>query len=351
METQTQTRIVTETLPAVYVAGEHLPGHDESALVPVQPLSADEILAAFAAWMRLDVADGNPSPETIRVYLGDLRAHLAWLADQGLQPAQAGEEDLKSYRAHLVERYAISTVGRKLASIRRFYQMAQARDLIAGNPAEGLRAPRQKTERHERVKYLTQVALQRLLAAPDLNTPKGSRDRAIMVLMIIHGLRVVEVHRADLEDLDLEAGESGELRVLGKGDKGRTVLLTDETREEIRRWLAARNLMATDSPALFVTMHWSTAHAQPGGRISRRGLRAMVDTYLERTGAKKPGISCHALRHSFATHSLANGAELLAISGALGHASITTTQVYAKIVDKARSNPAKFLTGLLDIGD
>jgi len=351
-DTTTPPRALTFHLP-----GEHLPDRDPErratatpgALVPVRRPTVDEILHAFRAWMRLDVADGNASPETIRVYLGDVRQHLRWLAGEGLTPAQAGEEDLKSYRAHLVENYAVSTVARKLTSVRRFYEMAQNRGAIPHNPAGGLKAPRDRTERHERVKYLTQVALQRLLAAPEANKPKGIRDRAILILLAIHGLRVVEIHRANLEDLDLEAGEAGELRVLGKGSKWRTVLLTEQTREEIKRWLAVRDLTHANSEALFISLHWSTGRAEPGRRISRRGIRSMVDGYLEQIGAKKDGISCHALRHSFATHSLANGAELLAISGALGHASVTTTQVYARIVDKAKKNPAKYLTGLLDI--
>ena len=347
------------TPPAItiHVAGEHLPDQDPErgarvqggALVPVHRPTIDDILAAFQAWMRLDVADGNASPETLRCYLGDVRQHLVWLDEEGITPAQAGEEDIKAYRAHLIETYAVASVGRKLTAVRRFYQMAHNRGAVAHNPADGVKAPRDKTARHERVKYLTQVALQRLLAAPDTHTPKGLRDRAILVLMAIHGLRAIEVHRANLEDLDLEAGEAGSLRVFGKGDKWRTVLLTEQTREELKKWLAVRSLMqAADDQALFVSMHWSNGRSQPGRRVSRRGIRRMVDGYLEATGAKQEGISCHALRHSFATHSLNNGAELLAISVAMGHASVVTTQVYVELLEKAKKNPAKFLIGLLD---
>jgi len=224
--------------------------------------------------------------------------------------------------------------------------MAQARGAIGQNPAQGLKAPRDKTEQYERVKYLTMEMVRLVLAAPDRNKPKGMRDRTILTLMALHGLRVIEVHRLDLEDIDPEAGEAGTLRVLGKGNKHRTILLTEETREVLKVWLAARALMRSGSTAIFLTMHWGAA--EPGQRISTRGIRAMVNKYLEGVGAKREGISCHALRHSFATLSLAVGGDLLAISGALGHASVTTTQVYAKIVDKAKNNPAKLLVGLLD---
>lgn len=342
-------------VPAFYVSGESLPGEAAErgaqglggALVPMRPPTVDDVLEAFQRWMRLDVAEGNASPQTLRAYFSDVRQHLVWLAGEGMRPAEAGEEELKAYRAYLVERYSVSTVGRKLASVRRFYGMAQARGLIGHNPAAGLKAPRDKTERSERVKYLPLEAVRRVLAAPNVNTPKGIRDRAVLVLMALHGLRVCEVHRLDLEDVNLEKGEAGELRVFGKGSKWRTVLLTAETREVLRMWLAARALMRSGSRAVFLTMHWTDAVATPGERISTRGLRRMVNGYLEVCGVKREGVSCHALRHSYATLSLAAGASLLAISGSLGHSSVTTTQVYAKIVDRAKHNPAKLLVGLL----
>jgi len=334
------------------VSGEFLPGEEAEreattpgrALVPVRAPTVEEVLEAFREWMRLDVADGNASPHTLRTYFSDVRQHLEWLAAQGLTPAQACEDDLKQYRAGMVERYAVSTVGRKLSSIRRFYGMAMARGALMQNPAAGLKAPRDNTARHERVKYLPLNTVRRVLAAPNVNQAKGLRDKAILVLMAMHGLRVVETERLNMENVDLEAGEAGQIRVFGKGDKWRTILLIEQTREILRMWLTARALMRSGSPAVFLSMHWNG----PNERITTRGIRAMVNGYLEDVGAKREGISCHALRHSFATLSLAAGGSLLAISGALGHASVTTTQVYAKIVDKARHNPAKLLGGLLE---
>jgi len=347
--------LILEPELTLYVSGESLPGEspERRAAAPGRELvvmngpTIEGILEAFRQWMRLDVGDGNPSPETLRAYFGDVRQHLHWLADEGLMPAQAGDEDLKGFRAWLVETYAVNTVGRKLAAVRRFYEMAHARGLIVENPAKGLKAPRNRTEQFEQVKYLPLEPVRRLLKAPRTTTPKGIRDKAILVLLAMHGLRVIEVHRLSLEDVDLERGEAGEVRVLGKGAKYRTVLLTEATREELKKWLAVRNMMHCETRALFVSMDWSRPDADPS-RVSRRGIRSMVDGYLEMVGAKKEGISCHALRHSFATLALAAGGDLLAISGALGHSSVTTTQVYCKIVDRARKNPAKLLVGLLD---
>ena len=306
-------------------------------------------MAAFHGWMKLDVAEGAASPLTIRAYANDVRQHLTWLVAEGIPQVTAVTlETLKQYRSYLVGRYALTTVGRKLAGVRRFYEMAFQRGFLPGNPAHQLKSPQDKTETSERVKYLTLIELRLLFGSLILEDPRDIRDNAIIHLMALHGLRVCEIHNANLAQLDLAAGESGELQVLGKGRKLRTILLVPESRLAIEKWLAIRRMMhPPDADALFVSMH-NGGDADPAGyRLGIRSTRDMVDRRLKAIGAKRPGVSCHSLRHSFATQALAAGAPLLAISDALGHASITTTQVYARIVDKAKNNPAKFLVGVL----
>ena len=308
------------------------------------PVVTDELLTAFADFMRLDVAQGDASPETIRSYWGRVRSFVAWCEEQGITPALLTEEDLKAYRAYLVEKgYKRTTIASMLAALRRFYHMAQARGYRADNPAEGLGTPREKTDRAEQVKWLPLAAVARLLEAPDARTVKGKRDRAILALMALHGLRVMEVQRLSVGDVDLEAMT---VDVLGKGNKRRQVLLVDKSKEKLADWLAVRHRVAQDGErALFVNLHHN---GEPGRAMSRRGIRQMVDSYLAELGLKRPGVSCHALRHSFATLSVAAGAKLQAVQDALGHASVSTTQIYAKIVDKARNNPALFLVGALE---
>ncbi len=398
----TETTTQTDQALAVYVAGESLPDHDPArapaggpergastpggALVPHHELSSEEVLRAFRAWMRLDVADGKASKETLRVYLMDVRQYLAWLQDQGLHLFQTGEEEVKAFRAFLLEpgapallepdrahspaQYALTTVGRKLGSVRRFYQMAYNRGYLPHNPAEGIRSPRDKTSREDKIKYLGWETVRALLAAPlalsARKQVKGRRDRAVLVLMALHGLRVVEVHRLNLEDIDLEGGESGTLAVFGKGDKWRIVHLTDATREELLNWLQVRDKLGLgDEPALFVTLRRSGKLAlakarddEASRRISVKGLRQMVNRYLKGLGVRQrdedgqlvkgEGVSCHSLRHSFATHANARGAEIDYISKEMGHASVATTEVYRHLVEREKNNPAKMLTGLLD---
>lgn len=294
-----------------------------------------EVLAAFGDFVRLKVADGDASPETLRSYLSQVRQFMAWCKRRRTDPARATEQDLAAYRRYLVDAgHTRGTIAVKLAAVRRLYDAATWRGLRGDNPAAGLKAPRDRTDRAERVRYLPLAGLSRLL-----ELPRSARDRAILYLMAGHGLRVSEVARLAVGDLDLDAGT---LRVLGKGEKTRTVYLTDHTRAVLRDALAQRQA-GQDVAALFVT----TDHRTHGQAMTARAIRYMVDALLVAAGLKDAGVSCHSLRHSFATWSLAAGADLLAISAKLGHSSMDTTRIYARIVDQIKHNPTTNLEGLL----
>jgi integrase/recombinase XerC/integrase/recombinase XerD len=299
--------------------------------------------------MALDVGDGRASPLTLAAYRTDVKGHLLWLIDRGVTSVRQVTLDiLKAYRNHLVKAYKITTARRKLASIRRFYAMARAHGALPADPAFSLKSPRDRTQAADRIKYLELDDLARLLdAAAQARTPQlALRDRAILSLMAYHGLRRCEIRRLDLADVDLGAGESGTLVIHGKGDKLRTVNLIDETAGELRRWLAVRRLLHPADDACFVQLHWNSD--APAGRLSDRALNSIVDGYLTVTGLKKRGVSCHTLRHTCATQALAAGGNLLAIGDALGHASLDTTRIYAKIVDRQRLNPAKCIRAEFD---
>jgi site-specific recombinase XerD len=164
----------------------------------------------------------------------------------------------------------------------------------------------------------------------------------MLALMAFHGLRVAEVVGLQLEDVNLE-GKT--LTVLGKGRKLRAVHLVDQSVAVLSSWLVIRERVAQGSEtAVFVSLR----HPDPGTGLSTQAVRSMVDRCLRTLGLKRDGVSCHALRHSFATLSHAAGARLNALSREMGHASVTTTQVYADIVDAAAENPALFLMGALE---
>lgn len=289
---------------------------------------------AMADFLRLNVADGDASAKTIASYLTEVRQYTRWCETVRINPARATENDVRSYRAYLIDSYSRGTVATKLAAIRRFYDAAVWRGLRVDNPAKGLKAPKDRTAREDSVKFLPLEGFKRILAIPD-----NARDKAILALMGWHGLRVEEVVNLDLDNLALE-GELQTLTVTGKGNKIRKIHLIERSAAALSAWLAIRQ---SDGPAVFV----STGNRGRGERLSTRGIRYTVDSFLDQAGLKAAGISCHSLRHSFATWSMAGGAKLSAISGAMGHSSIETTQVYAKIVDGITENPSRYLLALM----
>jgi site-specific recombinase XerD len=158
-----------------------------------------------------------------------------------------------------------------------------------------------------------------------------------------HGLRVEEIVNLNRDDVSL-GGDLPTLTVTGKGSKTRRIHLIERSAAALSAWLDIRQAQPGEQ-AVFV----SIGNRDRGRRLTTRAVRYMVDSYLDQAGLKADGISCHSLRHSFATWSLAGGAKLTAISGAMGYSSIETTQVYAKIVDRINENPARYLDALIGV--
>jgi len=298
-------------------------------------------LAGFAEFLRLEVHQGSASRQTVRTYWNQAKQYLAWCEEAGVNPIQATEDDLKRYRAWLAERYARSTMATKLAAVRCFHTMIQAQGYRPDNPTEGLRTPQGRTARADQTKYLPFDGLKRLLGAP-----VSARDRAILALMGVHGLRVSEVAGLDVESLDLEAGT---LTVRGKGDKTRVIYLVNFSRARLEAWLEERAGVAVEGEAALVVA-MDRARRFWGRRMSARGIEALTNRYLEQEGLKRPGISCHSLRHSAAVWARAFGASVDGLADMLGHASVDTTRIYAQIVRRMRENPALFLEAALGEG-
>lgn len=309
-------------------------------------LAAADPLADFGRFLRLHAAEGDASPHTIRSYQTNARAFVAWCQEIGVNPAAASEGDVIKYRSALVGAgYARGTVGVKLAAVRRLFEALAWRGLRTDNPAAGVKAPKDRTAREERIKFLPLDGLKKLLTAPKGDGAQAVRDRAMLALMGVHGLRVSEVAGLDLAGLDLEAGT---LRIEhGKGEKARTIYLVPTTADALAAWLTARPAVALpEVGALFVVVGNHTH----GTAMSTEAIRYSINQYLENCNLKREGISCHSLRHSAATWARAGGATLDALAGMLGHANVATTQVYAKIVDQMTENPARYLEAVMRSG-
>ena len=295
----------------------------------------DRAIEDYLTYLRVE---RGLSPATIRAYRGDL-ADFASRRDV----ATAWADGPEAARRHLAERakrgrprdpgLAPTSLRRRAASIRGFYRFAYGDGLIARDVAAHIDLPRQPRLLPETLDVAEVESL--LEAAPDL------RGRALLELLYAAGLRVSEAIGLDREDLSTEGGY---VRVIGKGDKERLVPVGDVALDWLGRWLEE------DRPALLARHHVEPLRGGPlflgdrGGRLARQQAFAIVRGAARRAGLAE-GVSPHTLRHSFATHLLEGGADLRIVQELLGHASISTTQLYTHVTGErvreiyARAHP------------
>jgi integrase/recombinase XerD len=301
--------------------------------VPTPPL--ERAIEDYLTYLRVE---RGLSPATIRAYRGDL---ADFAAGRGVAASWAAGPD--AARRHLAERtrrgsprdpgLAPTSLRRRAASIRGFYRFAFGDGLIPTDVAAHIDLPRQPRLLPE---TLTVADVETLLdAAPDL------RGRALLELLYAAGLRVSEAIGLDREDLSLDGGY---VRVIGKGDKERLVPVGDVALDWLGRWLEEGR------PALLAVHHVAPVRGGPlflgdrGGRLARQQAFAIVRGAARRAGLAE-GVSPHTLRHSFATHLLEGGADLRIVQELLGHASISTTQLYTHVTGErvreiyARAHP------------
>lgn len=268
------------------------------------------------------------SQHTVSAYRRDLRDLQTFLDDYlGTPDWGWGEVDRLSLRSFMgaCRRRGLSkrTIGRKLSAIRGFFRHLQLEERVPTNPARAVRAPRMERRLPSHLSEADMEAVFRLAenrAAE--NTLSGTRDLLIMELLYGSGIRLAELHSVNLRDLDL-AGE--QLKVRGKGRKERIVPVTRRALAALRRYEPRRREALdrgggnSDLSALLLN--------PKGGRLSKRSIQRAVREYLEKAAADQ-GLSVHSLRHTFATHLLDAGADLMAVKELLGHVSLSTTQIY-----------------------
>ncbi len=279
----------------------------------------EEALAEFDR----DLAAQMAAERTRRAYAVDLGQLSEWAAARGLDPVDIRHRDVRRYGAGLsAERAAPATVGRKLAAIRSFYGFLVRTERVAQNPADLVASPKRATKLP---KVLSREQAAALLDRIPAHTPLELRDRAMFELVYSCGLRCEEVVNLDLGAVDFETEQ---VRVLGKGSKERLLPVGEPAQRSLERYLARGRPALADAsePALFVS--------KSGRRLSTSDVGRRLNGWL-RNAALSGGVTPHSLRHSFATHLLEGGADLRSIQELLGHASISTTQIYTR-VDAAR---------------
>ncbi len=299
-----------------------------------------DIHAAFAEFLRLDVANGDATADTIAAYEREVIMWAKWCQGQGVRPESVRRPHIVAYREEMkAQGLSVATRSHKLSIVRRFYEAAVQAGLMDGNPASGVKGGKDLTPGEEKIKALTHNALYLLAQSIPGDTLLGRRDRAIVALMAVHGLRRVEVARLDEESLE-EDGATASLVVHGKGGRIRRVFLRPDTHAALHAYLCAkREGSYASGGALFV----SHSNRTRGGRISRRSLNDIVDGYLSASALKKAGVSCHALRHTFGTLAVAGGAKVEHLRDAMGHSRLETTGLYVKAIERVKNNPANFI--------
>lgn len=278
----------------------------------------------------------NASAHTVKGYAEDLFSLRDYLSRQTTSDhlESLTTSNIRGYLSDLHRSgYSASSVARKLSSLRSFCRYLCREGAIERNPAEGLRGPKQA---RRLPKVLGDGPIEKLLSAPSDQTPLGLRDRAMLETAYAGGLRVSELVGLDRDDVDLTAGIA---RVRGKGKRERLAPIGTFAIQAIQKWLPHRKPAANKSAqrALFLNKR--------GGRLSARSVGRLMQKYLAAAGLD-PGASPHTLRHTFATHLLNRGADIRSVQELLGHASITTTQIYTHLTsdrlrgeyDKAHGN-------------
>lgn len=257
---------------------------------------------------------------SLDAYRRDMTLFAEWLqAERGKILYQAQAEDLNAYFAARHVSTKASSANRRLAVLKRFYHLALRDNKVEVDPCLKMKSAKQPPRFP---KTLSEAQVEALLAAPDVGTPLGLRDRTMLELMYASGVRVSEL--VLLKSLELSMNE-GVLRITGKGSKTRLVPFGEEARLWIERYLKdARPVILAGQvdDALFVTSR--------GGSMTRQMFWALVKKYARKADIHVP-ISPHTLRHAFATHLLNHGADLRVVQLLLGHADISTTQIYTHV--------------------
>lgn len=263
------------------------------------------------------------APNTLESYARDLGQLAAFAEGRGVALDAIDRRDLEAFvRSQMASGLSPRSVARVVASVRGFYKFTTVEKKLPRNPAEDLQSPRAWTTLP---KFLSLEEVDRLLAQPDVTTPRGLRDKALIQVLYATGLRVTELVSLRAGDLNLEEGY---LTCIGKGDKQRMVPLGHEAIEWVRRYLRDGRpalLRKKSSPWLFV-------NARDGGALSRVGFWKVLKAYGSGAGISRE-LSPHVLRHSFATHLLDRGADLRMIQVMLGHADLSTTQIYTHVLE------------------
>jgi integrase/recombinase XerC len=275
----------------------------------------------FTKYLNYLTVERNASPYTVRNYTTDLLGFFHFLQERSLDSLKEVDRIvLRDYLSYLMKRgYVRASIARKLSAIRSFYRYLLREEIIATNPLATAASPKLDKRLPS---FLTIDEAKRLVEAPDLTTPQGQRDRAFLELLYASGLRVSELANLNLEQITLDTRE---IRVWGKGAKERMVLMGEPAARALLTYLTQGR------PTLLGTKKTNAVFLnRSGGRLSERSVQSILQEYANQVGLGKR-VHPHMVRHTFATHLLDGGADLRVVQELLGHASLSSTQIYTHV--------------------
>lgn len=284
--------------------------------------------ALYSGYLDYVVVEKGLSLNTRDSYEKDLASFEAWIGGKGGKLETASSSDVSDYLKHLKDRgLSPRSYTRSLITLRGFYKFLLKRGAIAASPCSTIDIPRVQRKLPE---FLTLGEVTSLITAPDDTKPLGLRDRAMLETLYATGLRVSELTGLKLNDINLQGGW---LTAFGKGSKERIVPLGEDAMSWLKRYMEegrAPILGKRASKTLFVTSR--------GAGMTRQNFWAMMKTYALKAGVDRKKMKPHIIRHSFATHLLEHGADLRIVQAMLGHADISTTQIYTHVTNERLRN-------------
>jgi len=275
-----------------------------------------EIFNKYISYLQ---AERNASVYTVRNYTNDLLEFFDFAREKEIKSLkEINKQTLRGYLAHLMERgFAKSSIARKLSAIRSFYRYLLREEMVSSSPVATTTSPRLDKRLPS---FLTVEEAKQLVESPDLSQPQGQRDRALLELLYASGLRVSELVSMNMEQVNLNTNE---LRVWGKGSKERVVLIGSPAARALTTYISQgrpKLLGEKRNSALFLNRY--------GGRLPARRIQKILGKYARIIDKR---VHPHMLRHTFATHLLDGGADLRVVQELLGHAKLSSTQIYTHV--------------------
>ena len=327
------------------------------AYLDEEKLTADQFIRNFAKFLPLYISKQRPAEDTMATYESAIRLYLKWCKDADIHPFAVRDFQFRLYVAFLQNKQHLSnaTVKLKVVAVRAFYTMAVKLGLIKASPCDDVPLPSVELISDEDFKYYTIEQIGEICETFNIFEPTTcARNKLIVYLMGVEGLRSVEVMRLNDEDIDFERKT---ILIRGKGNRNAFIYPCDATMDLLSIYLKKRGPVEYEiiagkedagakkqvTPTII-----SFSHRRYGKRITRTGLRSIINKALEWAGVKYPGHSCHTLRHSCGTNLYHNTRDIRIVQETLRHASPTMTARYSHVDERSAIRPTRSIVPTLE---